>query len=135
MHNAASPPCGQKKTGHRIRRAGVIAFVRLYFTTNGFLQSGAARPWSFMGHAMKRRSSAIPVRQAPKSRAALADGELQHLETVVRHLCNTDVLDAKLSLGVSYWLSRIAEIEQRFYLVTPQLRRLALLRKMLADVS
>ncbi|WP_131542667.1 hypothetical protein [Paraburkholderia hospita] len=84
---------------------------------------------------MKPRSSAIPVRQAPKAPAALADAELQHLETVVRYLCNTDVIDTGFSLGVSYWLRRIAEIEQRFYLVPSQLRRLALLRKMLTDES
>ena len=84
---------------------------------------------------MKRRSSAIPVRQAPKSPAALADVELRHLEMVARHLCNTDVLDTGFSLGVSYWLSRIAEIEQRFYLVPPQLRRLELLRKILTDLG
>lgn len=66
--------------------------------------------------------------------ATLADRELQHLEKVVHYLCNTDVLDTGFRLGVSYWLSRIADIEQRFYLVPPQFKRLAALRKLLTDI-
>ena len=84
---------------------------------------------------MKPRSSAIAVSQAPKSPAALADLELAHLEAVIRHLSNTDILDTCFSLGVSYWLNRIAEIEQRFHLVPVQIQRLALLRKVLANLG
>ncbi|BEU22360.1 hypothetical protein [Paraburkholderia sp. 22B1P] len=84
---------------------------------------------------MKPRSSAIAVSHTPKSPAALADPELAHLEAVIRHLSNTDILDTAFSLGVSYWLTRIAEIEQRFYLVPLQIRRLALLRKILTDLG
>lgn len=81
---------------------------------------------------MKRRSSATPVPHTLKSPAVMADVELQHLEKVIRHLCNTDFLDTGISLGLSYWLKRIADIEHRFYLVPSQLWRLARLRKMLA---
>ena len=84
---------------------------------------------------MKPRSSAILAIQAPKSLAVLADSELRHLEAVIRHLSNTDVLQTGFSLGVSYWLRRVVEIEQKFYLVPSQVRRLALLRKMLTDLG
>jgi hypothetical protein len=132
MYNAASLPSGQKKTSYRVRRAGLGPLAHL--ATNGFLQPDAGRRCPVRGRAMKARSSAIPVSQAPKSPAALADAELQHLEAVMRHLSNTDVLDTGFCLGVSYWFSRVAEIEQRFYLVPSQIRRLSLLRKILTDL-
>ena len=133
MYNAASLPCGQKKTSYRVHRAGLVPLAHL--ATNGLLQPNAGRRCPVRGRAMKPRSSAIPVSQAPKSPAALADPELAHLEAVIRHLSNTDILDAGFSLGVSYWLTRIAEIERRFYLVPLQIRRLALLRKILTDLG
>ncbi|MFP3553191.1 hypothetical protein SB861_21100 [Paraburkholderia sp. SIMBA_049] len=64
--------------------------------------------------------------------AALADAELQHLEKVVRHLCNTGEFEAETRFGPSYWLKRIEDIEYRFHLVPSQLRRLTVLRGMLA---
>jgi hypothetical protein len=82
---------------------------------------------------MKPRSPVTRIRQAPKLPAGMADAELQHLETVVRYLCNTDALDAGASLGMSYWLNRIADIERRFYLAPPQQRRLIVLRNMLTE--
>lgn len=84
---------------------------------------------------MKPRSSATPATQAPKSPAVFADSELRHLEAVVRHLSNTDLLETGFNLGVSYWLRRVAEIEQKFHLVPSQVRRLALLRKILTDLG
>ena len=84
---------------------------------------------------MNRRTSTAVLRPEPRVPAALADAELQHLEKVVRHLCNTDALDTGTRLGLSYWLNRIADIERRFYLVPPQLRRLTALRNMLAEQS
>jgi hypothetical protein len=84
---------------------------------------------------LKPRSSAIALSQAPRSPAALADPELQHLEAIIRHLSNSDVLDSGFSLGVSYWRSRVADKEHRFYLVPSQMRRLAVLRNMLMDLG
>jgi hypothetical protein len=135
IHNATSLPGGRKQIGYCVHHAGVTPPECQGFATDEFLRPGAVGRRSVWGRAMKSRSSVTPIRQAPKLPAALADRELQHLETVVRHLCNTDALDTGTSLGLSYWLNRLADIERRFYLVPPQLRRLTALRNMLMEES
>src|SRR6266702_6519873 len=137
IHNATSLPGGRKQIGYCVHHAGVgvTAPKCQGFATDDVLRPGAVGRRSIWGRAMKARSSVTPIRQTPKLPATLADRELQHLETVVRHLCNTDALDTGTSLGLSYWLNRIADIERRFYLVPPQVRRLTALRNMLTEES
>lgn len=132
IHNAASLPYGRQQIESCIHRTVVIAFARQGFAADGSLRPGATCCWSTRGRAMKPKSSVALVRQSPKSPAGMADPELQHLEKVVRHLCNAGALDTGTSLGLPYWLKRIAEIERRFHLVPPQQQRLRVLRKMLS---
>ena len=84
---------------------------------------------------MKPKATIAHEQHRLKRPAALADAEIAHLETVVRYFVNTRADDASEYFGPGYWLARIADIGEQFYLVPAQQRRLTTLRTMLVGAA
>lgn len=84
---------------------------------------------------MKPQATVAEEQHRLKRPAALADAEIAHLETVVRSFLNSRSRDAPEYLGLSYWLTRVAGIDEQFDLVPAQQQRLDKLQTMLVGAA
>jgi hypothetical protein len=81
--------------------------------------------------AMKRQPTATSEASELKRPSRLADAELTHLESVIRHILSANAPAVPLYLDRSYWLRRLERLEKETRLVPAQMKRLGALRNLL----